>query len=1122
MEKCDPGDNQNSEQERILEILDYWHKIEFFVPFDLEKMVDDSLGWQVIWLHKDDLKNEASAFRSHRIPEDHVVTGFALYLGIFDKSVASAVLEPFLKTQPNATDEYEDAERAEIEGSSCFAKINLDQYGQPSFDRVSISTFPWALGQVKRRGLSSLAFCEFETAKSDLQERLHNFSANRSRPDNTAGPEEKRMPLRNSEVMALHSLFCEWAGFEPASELRIGALKALAKKRKPDKAVEFNEEDPDELFRQRLSETNDEEEEETEEPELDILNSFFIEDIERVSQWVQLNRIPVPLKQYLSAIAKETRVDLYSETGRQHICDTLLPKNLNRGHWFNKPEESMSLMQQFAINTTFEVLKERGLFSVNGPPGTGKTTLLREIFAENIVRRAARLASLNGAGDAFSPKKVRVCFGDGSSSSIARLKPDIAGFEMVVASSNNTAVENISRDLPKRSSLKEPWLSSRYIQSVAHKIAAQKENGSCKKLPEDEVPWGLVSCVLGKNHNRRWFKERFAFLEIKPDEKPTWSGDSKPENIWEWARNFKGPSFIDAACNFRDARANVEKTIADLNRIAQLQLGGNEKAIEAKKDAVSAAKANCGKARKQVIDAEKSIDDSVAELKRLKEQERLIDRTCPVWWKRLLGTPEAKFHKNAVSINASAQLHALEEQRKIQVHLKCFLNPELSAAQIAVTQAENALAKQASELAELDQLRDRFGELSFPQSPGDVELDSIQEKGIWTHPDLDRSRSRLFAAALQIHESWLAESMNKHGFGANIFTINKLLSNQRLENPEQSLLIWQSLFMIVPVISTTFASLARQFRDLKPDSIGWLFVDEAGQAVPQAAVGGLWRAKRVIVVGDPLQIEPVFTLPSRLIAALSDQASFADKEDYAPNKSSAQYLADRANRFGVMLAGEGRDSLWIGSPLRVHRRCIDPMYSVSNRIAYQNKMIFGLKQRSQPNGPPIHFDSSWIDICGKVLRKQEVPEQTRFVVDLLTHLFNSSEDPLGIYVISPFREVKNAIKNELISRVGAKAPMGVKLKEWCNERIGTVHTFQGKEEDTVLLVLGADLEHSGAAQWAASKPNLLNVAITRAKRRLFVIGERSLWESLPYFEAAAQELKIRTPDEILRSLKVSV
>jgi hypothetical protein len=66
--------------------------------------------------------------------------------------------------------------------------------------------------------------------------------------------------------------------------LRIGVLKALAKKRNPDKTVKSNEGDPDERFRQKLSETNDEEEEETEEPELDILNSFFIEDIERVSK----------------------------------------------------------------------------------------------------------------------------------------------------------------------------------------------------------------------------------------------------------------------------------------------------------------------------------------------------------------------------------------------------------------------------------------------------------------------------------------------------------------------------------------------------------------------------------------------------------------------------------------------------------------------------------------------------------------------------------------------------------------------------------------------------------------------------------------------------------------------
>lgn len=69
-------------------------------------------------------------------------------------------------------------------------------------------------------------------------------------------------------------------------------------------------------------------------------------------------------------------------------------------------------------------------------------------------------------------------------------------------------------------------------------------------------------------------------------------------------------------------------------------------------------------------------------------------------------------------------------------------------------------------------------------------------------------------------------------------------------------------------------------------------------------------------------------------------------------------------------------------------------------------------------------------------------------------------------------------------------------------RIGTVHTFQGKESEVVFFVLGCDATQSGATDWAAAAPNLLNVAVTRAKNYLYIIGDRDLWGPRQYFDTA--------------------
>lgn len=120
------------------------------------------------------------------------------------------------------------------------------------------------------------------------------------------------------------------------------------------------------------------------------------------------------------------------------------------------------------------------------------------------------------------------------------------------------------------------------------------------------------------------------------------------------------------------------------------------------------------------------------------------------------------------------------------------------------------------------------------------------------------------------------------------------------------------------------------------------------------------------------------------------------------------------------------------------------------------------------------------------------PADCRKLTEILGYLAKRGFDMSEVMVIGPFKDVAKEV-----GRIGRRYPGPV---------AGTVHTAQGKEADIVILVLGGDPRKPGAKRWAASKPNLVNVAVSRARRRLYVIGDRTAWSQQRHFDVLAREL----------------
>ena len=165
----------------------------------------------------------------------------------------------------------------------------------------------------------------------------------------------------------------------------------------------------------------------------------------------------------------------------------------------------------------------------------------------------------------------------------------------------------------------------------------------------------------------------------------------------------------------------------------------------------------------------------------------------------------------------------------------------------------------------------------------------MADKGIKTA--VAHARINVFIKALNLHKAAIW-SQHKQ-FGTNLSAFCDL---SKFKKKDEAREILKSLFFVVPVISSTFASFGRFFSDFRENDIGLLLVDESGQANISNAVGVLYRSKNAVIVGDPLQLEPVVTLPENLNDVLLNYTGALKEFNVAT--TSLQTCADKTQKIG--------------------------------------------------------------------------------------------------------------------------------------------------------------------------------------------------------------------------------
>lgn len=357
-------------------------------------------------------------------------------------------------------------------------------------------------------------------------------------------------------------------------------------------------------------------------------------------------------------------------------------------------------------------------------------------------------------------------------------------------------------------------------------------------------------------------------------------------------------------------------------------------------------------------------------------------------------------------------------------------------------------------------------------------------------------RHMMFQKAMRYWEGrWIIEAQKVQNNNINI--------KRGLEGMQARFRRW---CMLTPCLIITLDSLPKNFSFWQGDDgfmlefIDLLVIDEAGQVGPHKGAAAFSLAKKAIVVGDIYQIEPISSVTSGIDLGNSKKCGLAslwkDGEPIAPHiasevksgapQGSVMRLAQLATSF-VSPGTEKEPGIFLAE----HRRCRTEIVEYCNHLIYKGRLIPMSPAREKE--PPL-MPMAWAHVRGSVRRRggsYDNPLEARAIADWIVK--NAStwcrEDFYGkkiediVAVVTPFRPQAQLIKSALRDAGHIFSSITV----------GTVHSLQGAEKPIVVFAPTYNADTTHGQMFFDRKPNMMNVAVSRAKDSFVVIGDMRLF-----------------------------